>query len=143
MSPFQLVYGIDAVFPASLAMPVMKYVQEEDSEPNPVQRRINQLIEAHQEREAQCEKVQKYQRKVKQVFDKRAKLTSFKLGDSVLKWDARHEDKGKHGKFDELWKGPFFISAFAGRNAFFLEDSDGNLAGGGPVNGRFLKIYSS
>ena len=124
-------------------MPVMKYVQEEDSEPNPVQRRINQLIEVHQEREALCEKVQEYQDKVKQVFDKRAKMTSFKLGDRVLKWDARHEDKGKHGKFDGLWKGPFFISAFAGRNAFFLEDSEGNLAGGGPVNGRFLKVYSS
>ena len=27
-SPFQLVYGVDAIFPASLAMPVMKYVQE-------------------------------------------------------------------------------------------------------------------
>ena len=54
---FQLVYGVDAIFPSSLAMPVMKYVQEEDSEPNPVQRRINQLIEVHQEREALCEKV--------------------------------------------------------------------------------------
>ena len=46
-------------------MLVMKYVQEEDSEPNPVQRRINQLIEVHQEREALCEKVQGYQDKVK------------------------------------------------------------------------------
>ena len=77
------------------------------------------------------------------MFDQKAKLISFKLGDKVLKWDARREDKGKHGKFDELWKGPFFISAFAGRNAFFLEDSEGSPAGGGPVNGKFLKIYSS
>jgi hypothetical protein len=87
-SPFQLVYGVDAIFLASLAMPIMKYVQEEDSEPNPIQRRINQLIEVHQEREALCEKVQIYQDKVKQVFDKRAKVNSFKLGDMVLKWDA-------------------------------------------------------
>ena len=142
-SPFQLVYGVDAIFLASLAMSIMKYVQEEDSEPNPIQRRINQLIEVHQQREVLCEKVHGYQNKVKQVFDKRAKVNSFKLGDRVLKWDARHEDKGKHDKFDELWKGPFSVSAFVGRNAFFLEDSDGNLAGGGPVNGRFLKIYSS
>ena len=77
------------------------------------------------------------------MFDKKDKFFSFKLGDRVLKWDARHEDKGKHGKFDELWKGPFFISAFAGRNTFFLEDSEGNQAGNGPVNGRFLKLYSS
>ena len=24
---------------------------------------------------------------------------SFNLGDKVLKWDARYEDNGKHGKF--------------------------------------------
>ena len=119
-------------------MPVIKYVQEEDSEPNPIQRRINQLIEVHQEREVLCEKVQGYQNKVEQVFDKRAKMNSFKLGDMVLKWDSRYEDK-----FDELWKGPFSISAFAGRNAFFLKDLEGDRVGVGPVNGRFLKLYSS
>ena len=70
-------------------------------------------------------------------------MNFFKLGDMVLKWDARYEDKGNHGKFDELWKGPYSISAFAGGNAFFLEDPKGNSVGVGPVNGRFLKFYSS
>ena len=40
-SPFQLVYGTDAIFPASLGSPVMKYLQEQDTESNPLQRRIN------------------------------------------------------------------------------------------------------
>ena len=101
-SPFQLVYGTDAVFPASLALPVMKYVQEDEADPNPTQRRINHLIEVHQLREGLCEKTQSYQDKVKQVFDRRTKTNTFNLGDQVLKWDARFEDKGKHGKFDEL-----------------------------------------
>ena len=35
ISPFQLVYGIDEVFTTSLGMPVMKYIQEQDGEPNP------------------------------------------------------------------------------------------------------------
>ena len=34
-SPFQLVYGTDAIFTASLAVPMMKYVQEDEAEPNP------------------------------------------------------------------------------------------------------------
>ena len=34
-SPFQLVYDTDVVFPTSLALPVMKYVQEDEAEPNP------------------------------------------------------------------------------------------------------------
>ena len=33
------------------------------------------------------------------------KVEYFYLGDKVLKWDSRREDKGKHGKFDFLWKG--------------------------------------
>ena len=64
-SPFQLVYGTDVAFPASLAIPIMKYIQEDESEPNPNQRRINQLMEIHQIREWLCDKAQKYEDKVK------------------------------------------------------------------------------
>ena len=44
MSPFQLVYGVEVVFPASLGVPVMKLLQEHHDEPNHMQRRINQII---------------------------------------------------------------------------------------------------
>ena len=57
------------------------------------------------------------------MFDKRAKTNWFSLGDMVLKWDAMHEDKGNHGNSDELWKGPYSICSFLGKNAYFLENS--------------------
>ena len=119
----------------------MKYVQEDEVEPNPTQRRINQLIEVHQLREGLCEKTQSYQDKIKQVFDKRTKANTFNLKDQVLKWDARFEDKGKHGKFDELWKGPYTIRSFSSKNAYFLEDAEGRKNTTKPINGRFLKHY--
>ena len=93
-------------------MPVMKYIQKENSELNPTQRRINQQIELHQIREALCYKAQTYQEKMKQVFDKRVKANIFKLGDLVLKWDARYEVKGKHDKFDNLWKEFLLLNKF-------------------------------
>ena len=43
----------------------------------------------------------------------------FYIGDKVLKWDSRREDKGKHGKFDLLWKGPYIIYGYRVNNAFF------------------------
>jgi len=43
----------------------------------------------------------------------------------VLKWNSRREDKGKHGKFENLWKGPYIISALRGNSAFFLKELDG------------------
>jgi hypothetical protein len=60
----------------------------------------------------------------------------------VLRWDARNEDKGKHGKFDHLWTGPYMIQAFRGNNAFLLNNVDGSDLPGAPVNGRMLKLLS-
>jgi hypothetical protein len=40
---------------------------------------------------------------MKKTFDKHYEQEEFQLGDLVLKWDARNEDKGKHEKFDNLW----------------------------------------
>jgi len=61
------------------------------------------------------------------------------LDDVVLKWDARNEEKGKHGKFENLWKGSFKIAAYRGQNAFLLKEMNGEDCPGGPINGRLLK----
>ena len=69
------------------------------------------------------------------------KEDDFELGNLVLKWDSRNEDKGKHGKFDSLWKRPYTIQAFRGNNTFSLKKSDGTDLLGGPVNNKILKHY--
>jgi hypothetical protein len=40
-SPFEIVYGVEALFLVSLAVLVMKLIQEQGEEPSSVQRRIN------------------------------------------------------------------------------------------------------
>ena len=141
MSPYQLVYGTEAVFPTSLGVPVMKLLQEMQAKPNDSQRRINQMIHLQQTREEVFNKTQVIQENIKKIFDKQTKEDDFELGDLVLKWDARKEDKGKHGKFDHLWTGPYMIQAFRGNNAFLLNNVDGSDLPGAPVNGRMLKHY--
>ena len=84
---------------------------------------------------------QLHQEKMKIAFDMHTKEDDFKVDDLVLKWDARNEDRGKHGKFDHPWLGPFRIVACHGNNAYLLWDLNRDLIGGGPVNGRFLKHY--
>ena len=59
----------------------------------------------------------------------------------MLKWYSRREDKGKHGKFDFLWKGPYIIYSFRVNNSYFLRELDGAEIEGGLVNGRMLKHY--
>ena len=100
MSPFHMVYGTDVVLPINLVLPVMKLWKDSKEEPNDITKRINRLIEIQQNRTEVNEKLQKYQNNMKALFDKKAKDKEFLPGDLVLKWEARKEDVGKHGKFD-------------------------------------------
>jgi len=59
----------------------------------------------------------------------------------VLKWDARNEEKGKHDKFENLWKGSYKIAAHWGQNAFLLQELNGKDYPGGSVNSWLLKWY--
>ena len=97
-SPYQLVYGMEDIFPSSLGTLVMKLLQEMQVEPNDIQRRINQTIHLQQNREEVYIRSQVVQERIKKNFDKRTKVDYFYLGEKVLKWDSRREDKGQHGK---------------------------------------------
>jgi hypothetical protein len=44
ISPFQLVYGIEAIFPTQLALPMEKFLQDQQGEPNDMVRRIHHLV---------------------------------------------------------------------------------------------------
>ena len=120
MSPYQLVYGTDAIFRTSLGVPVMKLVQEVHSEENDMIRRINQTIHLQQTKEEVYKKALQKQDSIKKLFDRRTKAGNFNVGDKVLKWDSRREDKAKHGKFDNLWLGRYLIHSASGSIVFFL-----------------------
>eukprot|EP00253_Pinus_taeda_P011475 PITA_11475 len=141
VSPYELVYGLEAKFPSSLGIPVMKLLQESQAEPNDMQRRVNQIICLQQTRDQVYNRVQILQEKLKKAFDRRSKAEDFNMGDKVLKWDSRRENKGKHGKFDSLWRGTFIIQAIQGNNTYFLKNLDETDLDEGPVNGRMLKHY--
>ena len=64
-SPFQLVYGVDAIFPIRLSFLVINLMQDIKEEPNEVNRRMLQIVQLQQEREALIEKDEVYKRKVK------------------------------------------------------------------------------
>lgn len=119
-SPYELVYGTKAIFPTSLGVPVMKLIQGLEEEPNVVQRRINQLIALQEKRNEVFDSHQQSQNRIKRALDKKIKEVTFQIHDKVLKWEARIEEKGKHGKFENLWKGPYQISAFHGNNTYIL-----------------------
>ena len=50
-SSFKLVYGTNAIFPIQLVLPIEKFFQEEQDEPNDMVRRMIDLVEMQQVRE--------------------------------------------------------------------------------------------
>ena len=94
-----------------------------------------------QTREEVYNKTQAVQENRQKIFDRINKSNNFHIGDTMLKWDSRREDKGKHGKFENLWKCPYLIPSVRGHNAFFLQGFNGEELFRGPVNGRMLKHY--
>ena len=98
MSPYQLVYGMDAVFPTSLRVQIMKLLQEVQSEENDMQKRLSQTIHLQQSREEFYNIKQAVQENIKKIFDRRTKANYFQIGDKVLKWDSR--------RAQELFGGP-------------------------------------
>lgn len=98
-------------------------------------RRMSDLVEVHQIRDQLIKKSIVHQKKIKEVFDKKAKMNSFQVGDWVLKWDALKEKKGNHGKFDALWIGPFIITQAQMNNTFTLQNLEGEDVFDGLVNG--------
>jgi hypothetical protein len=61
ISPFQLVYGIEVVFPTQLALSVANFLQDFEGEPNHVVRRIHQLVEVQQIREQVMDRAYSHQ----------------------------------------------------------------------------------
>jgi hypothetical protein len=87
------------------------------------------------------DKSEAHQKRIKDTFDRKAKVDDFQVGDQVLKWDALRQDKGKHDKFDSLWTSPFMITQVQHNNTSILQSLEGEEMFGGPVNRHFLKLY--
>ena len=89
MYPYQLVYGTDAIFPTGLGVPVMKLIQEVQSDDDDMTRRIHQTIHLQQTKEEVYNRAEHLQENIKKMFDKRTKASDFSISDKVLKWDSR------------------------------------------------------
>jgi hypothetical protein len=84
-SPFQIVYGTEAIFSTTLGFLVMRLLQEQDDETNATQRRIDELINVQQTREKAFNNSQLHQDKIKKNFDRHTKEYDFKVVYLVLR----------------------------------------------------------
>ena len=102
-APFDLVYGIQARLPQNNLKEIYKFIQvyEEDIV-NDMQMRMDDIMQLEEARRGSSDRNAKIQLQMKHLYDKRATERKFNIGDLVLMWNARIEDKDKHEKFDPI-----------------------------------------
>jgi hypothetical protein len=142
ISHFELVYGVEdnLPLPLELATSKLKTMIEDGIGIDGLEKRILYLTKLHEKREEMMDRIIENQGRVKKLFDKRARPRKFMEGDLVLLWDKRHEPRGMHSKFQNLWKGPFKIMQVNHNNSFKLAYPIGESL---PCsyNGQDLKLY--
>jgi hypothetical protein len=70
-TPFQLVYGTKVIFPSWMALPVAKFFQDYQGDPDDMIRRIHQLVEVQQTREKVMDRAHDLQQNIKKSFDRK------------------------------------------------------------------------
>ena len=80
-SPYELVYGTQALFPTQLAKLVIAFLQEAQEEPNALVRRLNKVIESSENINKVRDNLISYQAKMKSIFDRKPKEILFQAED--------------------------------------------------------------
>lgn len=138
-----MVYGKKARLPLDHLLPIHRFmIQEEIDAEDPLQESLIQLVELDEVRpEAQRQNI-KVQNQMKRLYDKRTTYRKFEIGDLILMWDARNQDKARHKKFEALWLGPYMILEKVGEDAHYLQSTIGDNQEL-PVHRQFLEILFS
>jgi hypothetical protein len=140
-TPFQLVYGQEAILPIELELSSLRLMlQTEELNSSDVSQRINTLLALEEQINFSLENLKRRQQTVKKYFNKREKTIEFKIDDKVLLWDSSHAERGRHSKFQKLWLGPFKIAFILDTNSYLLKDMDERLFSYS-TNGSHLKHY--
>ena len=138
-TPFQLVYGIEAILPIECEIPSLKLKVEllpltsskEEwflylSKLDKTRRDVALINEAHQ-------------KQIKSQYNKSIHPQTFAEGDLVLVYDQAHDKLGI-GKLEPLWHGPYIMKHVLYRGTYEFVDHDG-ISQGHPRNGLYLKKY--
>jgi hypothetical protein len=121
-TPFNLVYGADAVLPPEIyleSVRLVHFIIENQAEARELD--SNLLEERHN---TVLANVCKYQESLKRYYNKSVIQRELNIGNLVLKKDIRTKDKHK---FSSPWKGLFIIVDIATPGAYVLAEVDGGM----------------
>ena len=125
-TPFQLVYGMDAILPMQCEIPSLKLAIDLLPDTSEEEAHLLNLIHLYEMcREAQLAN-EAHKRCIKVQYDKNVQPRIFSEGDLVLLYD-QEANVISTGKFEPLWHGPYIVKRVLAKGAYELVDYDGIL----------------
>ena len=138
-TPFQLVYGMESIFPVECEIPSLKLAVELLPETLSLEESLIHLEHLDEQRRDAATVNEAHKKRVKTQYDKSVCPRVFAEGDLVLVYDQDKDTLGA-GKFKPMWYGPFIIKWVLEKGSYELIDFEGNTLVE-PRNGLYLKKY--
>ena len=138
-SPFQLVYGLEAVLPIECQMPSLKLAVQLLPDTSPLEEQLVYLEQLNEQGRDAALANEAHKHKVKCQYDRSICPWIFSEDDLVMVYDQDKDPLGV-GKFKPMWFGPFIIKKVLKNGTYRLVDFEGNALAE-PRNGLHLKKY--
>ena len=142
VTPYELVYGQEAVLPVDLNLNDYRLAKQNDlSVVDYCNMMLDNIDEVSDKRLKALKDIENDKAIVARAYNKKVKPKSFQVGDLVWKTILPIGSKSnKFGKWSPSWEGPFKIAKIVAGNAYMLESLQGTRLPRA-LNGRYLKAY--
>ncbi|XP_020421339.1 uncharacterized protein LOC109949658 [Prunus persica] len=113
-SPYNLVYGAEAVIPLEVQFPLLRVALQLTNPDENANVRLAELEALDEKRLAAQQRLEIYQAQVTKAFNRKVKFRSYSIGDLVLTFQRPFVITRKmHGKFEPKWEGPTSLRRFS------------------------------
>ncbi|XP_073039031.1 uncharacterized protein [Primulina eburnea] len=119
-TPFNLVYGSEAVIPVEIGQTSSRVESYPD---NNDQSRAIELDLVEEKRDRSFIRMEAYRSRVMKSYNKKVRIRDFQVGDLVMK---KFNPAGDVGKLEARWEGPYKITRRVSSGSFYLEDAHGH-----------------
>eukprot|EP00253_Pinus_taeda_P032724 PITA_32724 len=107
-TPFQLVYGLEAVLPIECEIPSLQMAIELLPATSEEEKRLLYLAQLDETRRNAALAIETHAKQMKAQYDRNVTPRSFSKGDPVLLYDQANDKLGA-GKFIPMWHGPYIV----------------------------------
>ena len=138
-TPFQLVYGLEAVLPIECEIPSLQLAIELLPATSEEEKHFLYLAQLYENRCTAALATEAHAKRMKAQYDRSVTPRIFSEGDLVLVYDQVNDKLGAR-KFEPMWHGPYIVKRQLAKGAYELIEFD-VVSLGKPRNGLYLKRY--